>query len=47
MPAEMQAITAINQVNDAEGKPEWRDEDDKVRCIVLLKVGDQTLPAAP
>ena len=23
----------------------WRDEDDKVQCIALLRVGDQTIPA--
>jgi cobalt-zinc-cadmium resistance protein CzcA len=26
-------------------KRAWRDEDDKVQCIVLLRSGDQTIPA--
>jgi cobalt-zinc-cadmium resistance protein CzcA len=28
-----------------ETKRVWRDEDDKVQCIVLLRAGDQTIPA--
>ena len=30
---------------DAAGKLLWRDEDDKVECIVLLRKGEDTLPA--
>jgi cobalt-zinc-cadmium resistance protein CzcA len=44
-PAELQAVTGLHSVEDEGKKGVWRDENDKVQCIVLLRVGDQTLPA--
>jgi cobalt-zinc-cadmium resistance protein CzcA len=44
-PAELLEITGLHEVADEGKKGQWRDEDDKVQCIVLLRVGDQTLPA--
>jgi cobalt-zinc-cadmium resistance protein CzcA len=32
-------------VVDPEGNPVWRDEDDKVQCIVLLRKNEDSLPA--
>ena len=37
--------TGIYRVADASGKLQWRDEDDKVQCIVLLRKGEDSLPA--
>src|SRR5262249_28685592 len=34
-----------NEVHDAHGKPIWIDEDDKVQAIVLLRKGQESLPA--
>jgi cobalt-zinc-cadmium resistance protein CzcA len=33
------------RVADAAGKALWRDEDDKVQCVVLLRKGEDSLPA--
>jgi cobalt-zinc-cadmium resistance protein CzcA len=40
-PAETKQGAGSNEVE----KPVWRDEDDKVQCIVLLRSGEQTIPA--
>jgi cobalt-zinc-cadmium resistance protein CzcA len=45
MPAAMEAITGGHSSTETPAQSEWRDEDDKVQCIVLLRVGDQTIPA--
>ena len=44
-PAEMQEVTGLHSVSDETTKGGWRDEDDKIQCIVLLRSGDQTIPA--
>jgi cobalt-zinc-cadmium resistance protein CzcA len=44
-PAEMQNVTGAHSVSEDSKKGAWRDEDDKVQCIVLLRCGDQTIPA--
>jgi cobalt-zinc-cadmium resistance protein CzcA len=44
-PADTQEITGIHAVTEDDQKRVWRDEDDKVQCIVLLRSGDQTIPA--
>jgi cobalt-zinc-cadmium resistance protein CzcA len=44
-PAENQEATGLHTGADATDKRTWRDEDDKVQCIVLLRSGDQTIPA--
>jgi cobalt-zinc-cadmium resistance protein CzcA len=44
-PAELESITALHSIADEGKKGEWRDENDKIQCIVLLRAGDQTLPA--
>jgi cobalt-zinc-cadmium resistance protein CzcA len=44
-PQEMRTPTGIHRVVDASGKMIWRDEDDKVQCIVLLRKGEDSLPA--
>ncbi len=35
----------IHRVVDGSGQLKWRDEDDKVQCIVLLRKGEDSLPA--
>src|SRR6516162_6011534 len=42
---ERETPTGIYRVADASGKLLWRDEDDKVQCIVLLRKGEDSLPA--
>ncbi len=37
--------TGVHRVVDADGKLVWRNEDDKVQCIVLLRKGEDSLPA--
>ena len=37
--------TTIHRVVDGAGKLQWRDENDKVQCIVLLRKGEDSLPA--
>jgi cobalt-zinc-cadmium resistance protein CzcA len=44
-PAEMQNVTGVHSASEDSKKGAWRDEDDKVQCIVLLRCGDQTIPA--
>jgi cobalt-zinc-cadmium resistance protein CzcA len=44
-PAEMQDVTGVHSVSAEDKKGAWRDEDDKIQCIVLLRAGDQTIPA--
>jgi cobalt-zinc-cadmium resistance protein CzcA len=44
-PAEMEAVTGLHSVAEDVKQGKWRDEDDKVQCIVLLRVGEQTIPA--
>jgi len=44
-PAEMPESTGPQSVTPDTKKREWRDEKDKVQCIVLLRSGDQTIPA--
>jgi cobalt-zinc-cadmium resistance protein CzcA len=42
---ERETPTGIYRVADASGKLLWRDEDEKVQCIVLLRKGEDSLPA--
>jgi len=44
-PVETQAGSGIHTIPGDDKKRVWRDEDDKVQCIVLLRHGDQTIPA--
>jgi cobalt-zinc-cadmium resistance protein CzcA len=44
-PAELQEVTGLHSVADETKTGVWRDEDDKIQCIVLLRSGDQTIPA--
>ena len=45
-PAEMQDVTGpARRFRGLRQERAWRDEDDKVQCIVLLRCGDQTIPA--
>src|SRR5262249_54710725 len=44
-PRQAQTPTGVHRVVDASGKLVWRDEDDKVQCIVLLRKGEDSLPA--
>jgi heavy metal efflux system protein len=44
-PKEVSTPTGIQRVVGADGKLVWRDEDDKVQCIVLLRKGEDSLPA--
>jgi cobalt-zinc-cadmium resistance protein CzcA len=44
-PAEMQDVTGVHTASAEDKKGVWRDEDDKIQCIVLLRAGDQTIPA--
>jgi cobalt-zinc-cadmium resistance protein CzcA len=37
--------TGHHNGSDDHKKAVWRDEDDKVQCIVLLRSGEQTIPA--
>jgi cobalt-zinc-cadmium resistance protein CzcA len=45
MPIGMRAITGIHQETASATPGAWRDEDDKVQCIVQLRKGEDTLPA--
>jgi cobalt-zinc-cadmium resistance protein CzcA len=38
-------VTGLHGVEGDGPKGEWRDEDDKIQGIVLLRVGEQTIPA--
>jgi cobalt-zinc-cadmium resistance protein CzcA len=44
-PAEIETVTTFAGVANQGKKGGWRDEDDKIQCIVLLRSGDQTIPA--
>ncbi len=44
-PEEARTPTGIRRVVDAAGKLVWRKEEDKVQCIVLLRKGEDSLPA--
>jgi cobalt-zinc-cadmium resistance protein CzcA len=44
-PKEAATPTGIYRVVDSRGNLVWRDEDDKVQCIVLLRKGEDSLPA--
>jgi cobalt-zinc-cadmium resistance protein CzcA len=44
-PAETPGLTGPYSISDDTQKRIWRDEDDKVQCIVLLRPGDHTVPA--
>jgi cobalt-zinc-cadmium resistance protein CzcA len=44
-PAELQEITGIRALSEDSPKGVWRDENDKVQCIVLMRPGEQTEPA--
>jgi cobalt-zinc-cadmium resistance protein CzcA len=44
-PAEPDARGVRIIPSDDGQKHTWRDEDDKIQCIVLLRSGDQTIPA--
>ena len=44
-PADMQEVTGLHAATDNVKKGSWRDEDDKIQCIVLLRSEDQTIPA--
>jgi cobalt-zinc-cadmium resistance protein CzcA len=44
-PREALTPTGIHRVADADGKVLWRNESDKVQCIVLLRKGEDSLPA--
>src|SRR5262249_36530219 len=43
--AEKRTLSGVYRVVDNIGKVLWRDEDDKVQCIVLLRKGEESLPA--
>src|SRR5439155_11588001 len=44
-PKQAHTATGVHRVVDAAGRLVWRDEDDKVQCIVLLRKGEDSLPA--
>jgi cobalt-zinc-cadmium resistance protein CzcA len=45
-PAEMEGgVTGLHSIAQEIKTGEWRDEDDKIQCIVLLRSGEQTIPA--
>jgi cobalt-zinc-cadmium resistance protein CzcA len=44
-PLTRETPTGVYRVADPSGKLLWRDEDDKVQCIVLLRKGEDSLPA--
>jgi cobalt-zinc-cadmium resistance protein CzcA len=44
-PKEAATPTGVYRVVDAHGNLVWRDEDDKVQCIVLLRKNEDSLPA--
>jgi cobalt-zinc-cadmium resistance protein CzcA len=44
-PQERVTPSGVYRVADASGRLLWRDEDDKVQCIVLLRKGEDSLPA--
>jgi cobalt-zinc-cadmium resistance protein CzcA len=44
-PLEVTKPDGTYRVMDAKGNLVWRDEEDKVQCIVLLRKGEDSLPA--
>jgi cobalt-zinc-cadmium resistance protein CzcA len=44
-PARAVTATGIYRLTDAAGNRLWEDDDEKVSCIVLLRKGDDSLPA--
>jgi cobalt-zinc-cadmium resistance protein CzcA len=44
-PREALTPTGIHRVTDADGKILWRNENEKIQCIVLLRKGEDSLPA--
>jgi cobalt-zinc-cadmium resistance protein CzcA len=38
-------VSLSKPAEDGDGRRRTRDEDDKIQCIVLLRPGDQTIPA--
>jgi cobalt-zinc-cadmium resistance protein CzcA len=44
-PQQVQTAEATYRVVDSNGRLVWRDEEDKVQCIVLLRKGEDSLPA--
>ncbi len=44
-PSGKQTAQGVYRVVDSKGKVMWRDEEDKVQCIVLLRKGEDSLPA--
>jgi cobalt-zinc-cadmium resistance protein CzcA len=38
-------VSGVDREVDGAGRLLWRDEDDKVQCIVLLRKGEDSLPA--
>ena len=44
-PQEQVTDKGVFHVKDSKGKLLWRDEEDKVQCIVLLRKGADSLPA--
>ena len=44
-PQEIEKNDGVYRVVDAQGNLVWRNEDDKVQCIVLLRKGEDSLPA--
>src|SRR5262249_59118432 len=44
-PEEKKTAGGVFRVVDRSGKVLWRDEEEKVQCIVLLRKGEDSLPA--
>jgi cobalt-zinc-cadmium resistance protein CzcA len=44
-PQQVQTAAATYRVVDSKGRLAWRDEEDKVECIVLLRKNEDSLPA--
>jgi cobalt-zinc-cadmium resistance protein CzcA len=44
-PQEARTPTGIHRIADASGRLIWRKEEDDVQCIVLLRKGEDSLPA--
>jgi cobalt-zinc-cadmium resistance protein CzcA len=44
-PQRARTPSGIYRIADSSGRILWRDEDDKVQCIVLLRKGEDSLPA--
>jgi heavy metal efflux system protein len=44
-PREAHTPTGVYRVTGTDGQLVWREEDDKIQCIVLLRKGEDSLPA--